>query len=381
MNLRIGILGTRGIPNHYGGFEQFAEHLSVGLSQRGHHVSVYNSHTHPYQQENYHNVQIIHCYDPERLLGTAGQFIYDLNCILDARKRNFDVILQLGYTSSSEWGNLFPKKAINITNMDGLEWRRSKYTKPVQKFLKYAESLAIKHSDFLIADSIEIQRYLQLKYKVNIQYIPYGAELFNQTNEKVLAEYKLKKREFSLLMARMEPENNIETILEGVYHGNSEKKFVVIGDIANRFGRYIVQKFKQDERIQFLGSLFNAHKLHTIRACSQLYFHGHSVGGTNPSLLEAMSSRALIAAHDNPFNKSILANDALYFSNANDVKKILETTKRGTQEEQMIQNNMYKISTHFNWQKVINEYEEMMLKCYHHSQIINPISNEKIIFY
>ena len=84
MNLRIGILGTRGIPNHYGGFEQFAEHLSVGLSQRGHHISVYNSHIHPYQKENYHNVQIIHCYDPEKLLGTAGQFIYDLNCILSS---------------------------------------------------------------------------------------------------------------------------------------------------------------------------------------------------------------------------------------------------------------------------------------------------------
>jgi hypothetical protein len=208
MTLNIGILGTRGIPNNYGGFEQFAEHLSEGLVQRGHGVTVYNSHLHPYKKDNWKGVRIVHCYDPENLLGPAGQFIYDLNCILDARKRNYDIVLQLGYTSSSVWGSLFPGKSINITNMDGLEWQRPKYSKPVQQFLKYAEKLAIKHSDFHIADSLEIQKYLEDKYKISISYIPYGADRFANADEKILLEYGLTKRNFSLLMARMEPENN-----------------------------------------------------------------------------------------------------------------------------------------------------------------------------
>ena len=130
--LKIGILGTRGIPNHYGGFEQFAEHLSVCLFQRGHDVAVYNSSLHPYKQNEWNGVQIIHCRDWEHKIGTAGQFFYDLNCINDARKRNFDVLLHLGYTSDSVWHWRWPKKTVNIINMDGLEWQRSKYNKPTQ---------------------------------------------------------------------------------------------------------------------------------------------------------------------------------------------------------------------------------------------------------
>ena len=131
MSLRIAILGTRGVPNHYGGFEQLAEHLGPGLVKAGHAVTVYNSHNHPWQEAQWEGVNIVHCYDPEYLLGSAGQFIYDLNCIIDARKKNFDVILQLGYTSSSVWGRFYPRDSVVISNMDGLEWKRAKYSKPL----------------------------------------------------------------------------------------------------------------------------------------------------------------------------------------------------------------------------------------------------------
>ena len=140
--MKIGILGTRGIPNYYGGFEQFAEYFATYVANQNHEIFVYNSHKHPYKESNFKGVQIIHCYDPEYIIGTAGQYIYDLNCILDARKRNFDIILQLGYTSSSIWFGLHPKEAIVITNMDGLEWKRTKYSKPIRKLLLWAEKLA-----------------------------------------------------------------------------------------------------------------------------------------------------------------------------------------------------------------------------------------------
>ena len=119
--MKIAIIGTRGIPNYYGGFEQFAQYLAKGLTQKGFEVTVYNSHTHPYQKKTWNGVNIVHCKDLEYKMGTAGQFIYDLNCILDARKKQYDVILQLGYTSNSVWGWLLPKKTIVTTNMDGLE--------------------------------------------------------------------------------------------------------------------------------------------------------------------------------------------------------------------------------------------------------------------
>ncbi len=139
----IGIMGTRGIPNQYGGFEQFAQFLSEGLVKRGHEVAVYNSSNHPYQEKYFKGVEIIHCKDPENSLGTAGQFIYDRNCILDAQRKNFDVLLHLGYTSDSAWYRLWPASSAHIINMDGTEWKRSKYGWLTRKFLRYAESLAV----------------------------------------------------------------------------------------------------------------------------------------------------------------------------------------------------------------------------------------------
>jgi len=162
--MKIAILGTRGIPNNYGGFEQFAQYLSLGLVEKGHEVTVYNSHNHKFKDKSYHDVKIKHIFDPEYLIGTAGQFIYDFLSILDTRSKNYDIILQLGYTSSSVFFKLHPKNSTVITNMDGLEYKRSKYSKKVQKFLKWAESLAIKDSSLLVSDSLGIQKHLKNNY-------------------------------------------------------------------------------------------------------------------------------------------------------------------------------------------------------------------------
>ena len=132
----------------------------------------------------------MHCYDPEYKWGTAGQFIYDFNCIKDVRKRNCDIILQLGYTSSSVWGWLLPRRhTVVTTNMDGLEWKRTKFSARVTKFLLYAEKLGVKYSDHLIADSRGIQDYLQKIYHKPSTYIPYGADVFEHPDQAVLADY------------------------------------------------------------------------------------------------------------------------------------------------------------------------------------------------
>jgi glycosyltransferase involved in cell wall biosynthesis len=363
-SLRIAILGTRGIPNYYGGFEHISEYVSQGLVKKGHSVTVYNSHNHPYTADTWNGVTIKHCYDPEYLVGTAGQFIYDLNCLMDARKQKFDVVLLMGYTSCSIWGKLYPKNSTIITNMDGLEWKRSKYSKRVQQFLKYAEKLAVKHSQFYISDSRVIKQYLEDKYHIYSEYIPYGADVLSEVEREQLDARDAHKEDYFLLMARMEPENNIETILEGFNHSNSSRKFKVLGDTSNRFGQYIRNKFNNDERIQFKGAIFDTPKVRALQNNSYLYFHGHSVGGTNPSLLEAMASEALIAAHNNPFNKSVLHADAFYFSNANEVKHLVETVQRKENERMMVRNNLNKIAYQFNWEKIINEYEAFIVECY-----------------
>lgn len=356
--MRIAILGTRGVPNHYGGFEQFAEFFSVYLAQKGHEVFVYNSHNHPYQEKTFQGVNLLHQYDPEFKIGTAGQFIYDLNCILDARKRNFDIILQLGYTSSSVWYFLMPKKPLLITNMDGLEWKRTKYSKAVQKVLLFAEKLAVKSSDYLVADSLGIQKYLSEKYGKKSTYIAYGANTFDHPNESLIADYQVEKYNFNMILARLEPENNIETILDGIVLSHDETPMLVIGNHNTKFGNYLKQKFRSHTNIRFIGAVYNLEHLDNLRYYSNLYFHGHSVGGTNPSLLEAMASKALIIAHDNDFNKAILKENAYYFSNSEDVKKLTLQVKK-SDNLHIIQNNHTAIAAEFNWNKINGEYLQL----------------------
>jgi glycosyltransferase involved in cell wall biosynthesis len=363
MGIRIGILGTRGIPNHYGGFERLAEKLSSGLAAQGHIVFVYNSHNHFYKEKKWNGVNIVHCYDPEYLLGTAGQFIYDLNCIADARKKNLDIILMLGYTSSSVWGWLFPEKSTVIFNMDGLEWKRTKYSKPTRKFLLYAEKLAVRYSDFYITDSPVIKAYYYAKYRLDTKYIAYGAKIFTTEDESIPLKYGMNKNQYHLLIARMEPENNIRMILDGFSKSNSRKKFLVVGTTNNKYGSQLVQEFKHDERINFAGAIFDEQELHSLCYFSSLYFHGHSTGGTNPSLLEAMSSQALIAAHENDFNKSVLQQDAFYFSSAENITTLIETVQDKSCAEKMIANNLEKIKNSFNWEQIIDQYQQFMLQC------------------
>ncbi|MCM4167873.1 hypothetical protein KCTC52924_01310 [Arenibacter antarcticus] len=358
--MKIALLGTRGVPNNHGGFEQFAEYFSVYLAKNGHEVYVYNSHDHPYQKTTFKEVNIIHCYDPEYKIGTAGQFIYDLNCILDARKRNFDIILQLGYTSSSVWHWLLPRKSLIVTNMDGLEWKRTKYKPVVRKFLKYAEKLGANYSDYLIADSVGIKEHLKTTYNKSSEYIAYGATNHNNPDPGVLAAYNLKAYKYSMVLARLEPENNIETILEGYKKSNTLNPLIIFGGI-NDYGLKLQDKYKDDVRIKFVGANYNQEELNNLRHYSRYYFHGHSVGGTNPSLLEAMASNALIIANNNIFNESILDEAAIYFNSNEQVTKILNDDEYFLLKEINTRINKSKIDQEFNWNIINKKYESFLV--------------------
>jgi glycosyltransferase involved in cell wall biosynthesis len=356
--MKIAIIGTRGIPNYYGGFEQCAEYLALGLKKNGHSVTVYNSHSHPFKETQWNGVDLVHCYDPEDKIGTAGQFIYDLNCILDLRKRKFDVVLQLGYTSSSVWGWLLPKNTAVTTNMDGLEWKRTKYSAKVRKFLMWAEKLGVKYSDHLISDSIGIQDYLSEKYGKSSTFIPYGAYVFEDPKESVLKEYGLNPYNYDLLIARLEPENSIEIILDGVAAANTDRTFLVIGKHETHYGEYLKDKYRGNTSIKFLGGIYDIKKLDSMRYFSNLYFHGHTVGGTNPSLLEAIASESLICANQNAFNSYILGEDALYFSSASDVAGYLKTVRKADISSQlMLKNNIEKIRKTYTWERIVEQYE------------------------
>lgn len=357
--MKIAILGTRGIPNNYGGFEQNAEYLSQYWIKLGHKVTVYNPDYHPYKQNEWNGVNIKHIFSKEDKLGIYGTFIYDYLCLKDAVNQDYDIILNLGYVPSALFFKLKKKtKAKFITNMDGLEWKRSKWNKVTKKFIKFCEKKAVKYSDFLIADNPAIEDYYRDNFKIeNIKYIPYGAELFNNPNLEYLKELNLTPYNYYMLVARLEPENNIEMILDGYLLSNAKEVFIVVGGLKNKYSNYLLKKYSDNKNIRFIGGIYDYNKLSSLRWFTKLYFHGHSVGGTNPSLLEAMASNAYIAAHNNPFNKYVLGNDAFFFSSKEEVAKLI-INYSDKNRDLFIKNNREKIKNIYNWEKVSKEYLE-----------------------
>ncbi len=369
--MKIGILGTRGIPNAYGGFEQFAEHLSAELVKKGHEVYVYNSSLHPYRQNEWHEVHIIHCRDLENKLGTPGQFFYDWNCISDARTRDFDILLHLGYTSDSVWHWRWPKKSVNIVNMDGLEWKRSKYSRPTRYFLKWAESLAAKNAHTMIADSPEIQNHIYSTYQKKPVYIPYGASIFSDPDPSVLKKYDLAPSQYFLMITRMEPENNIEMVVRGYMESVTDFPLVIMGNITNKFGHRMT-RYYDHSRVRFVNALYDQQELDNLRYHCSIYFHGHSVGGTNPSLLEAMACGCRLAAHQNQFNKAVLQNEADYFPDSESVTEIINTSREPGLLAQRKKANLEKIRSVYSLRRIIDAYELLMLDACGQTDLIIP---------
>lgn len=354
--MKIGILGSRGIPNQYGGFEELAEQLAVRLVQRGHEVVVYCPHHHPNQEKIWKGVHRVLCQDPKGL-GTAGQFLYDLNCWRNSRTQHFDAILQLGYTSSSIWWWLWPKTAI-LTNMDGLEWKRSKYSGIIQWFLKQAERWAVRNSTGLIADAKAIGQYLQETHQTPSTYIPYGAELPNQFPLAQLQSFGVEPQMYHLVLARLEPENHIQEILEGLQ--NQELPVLVIGNLDTPHAQELQARFTQPH-LRFIPALYNKELLNSLRHHCTRYWHGHSVGGTNPSLLEAMACGAPIAAHNNPFNREVLEHNADYFSTPQEVAALCKPVSADLLASRFAANQA-KLNSLYNWDHVADAYEKLIVE-------------------
>lgn len=361
--MNIAILGTRGIPNNYGGFEQFTQYLAEGLVEKKHTVTVYSPHNHKYKNNTWRSVKIKHIFDPTYKIGTVGQFVYDFLSILDTRKQKYDIVLQLGYTSSAIFFGLHPKHSIVVTNMDGLEWKRSKYSKKVQMFLKYSERLAVLKSDFLVSDSIGIQNYLGTTYEASSVYIPYGSDVFHSPDFELLQRFNLSKFSYNILIARLVPENSIETILEGSASSSKEMKLLVVGNYESNYAQYLKEKFMYSENIVFLGGIYDIELLNNLRYFSNLYFHGHTVGGTNPSLLEAMASSALICAHKNEFNEAILGKDAFYFEEPHEISNYITNIEK-KKHLAKCDENIKKIEAFYTWQSIITQYENLFLDIY-----------------
>ena len=365
--MKIAFIGTRGIPNNYGGFEQFAEYISVGLAERGHEVVVYSPHFHPYKEDNYKGVHIKHIYSPETWVGgSVGSFFYDFSSLKNALKEdNFDIIYEAGYTSivpAYIWFNVKKiKYPIFTTNMDGLEYKRTKFNKWVQKFIFWEERTAVKHSHYLIADNMGIHDYYKEKYGKESRFLAYGADIHDNYDISFLKEYGLAPNNYYLLVARLEPENNIEMAIKGYLLSKTKRKrpLIIVGKTNTPHGKELIAKYGKEEFVVFVGGIYDYDKLNSMRHFAFAYFHGHSVGGTNPSLLEAMASECFILANNNIFNKAVLKENSIYYSSAEEVTEVLDRIDFLTEKYKttFVNNNLYEIRKEYSWEKLVDEHE------------------------
>lgn len=335
--------------------------LALRLKEAGHQVTVYHPHHHPVKGKQWQGIHRRFCFDAEPFAGPAGHFIYDLGCILDSRRQAFDLVLQLGYTTSALWFPLHRKKHILITNMDGLEWSRGKYPAFVRSFLRWSEARAVKYSHHLVADSRAIQTSLSTRYGCQASYIAYGAEIpvAQDRDSEVLERMGLQGGGYDLAIARFQEDNHLEMILKGWEKSAPRRPMVVVGNAGNRFGKRLRKKF-EDKGAIFPGSIYDADRLRALRMHCRIYFHGHSAGGTNPSLLEAMAAGALICAHDNPFNREVIENNALFFRTEDDICRAMNAYPAAWPLSKWQAANLARISHHYQWEKVTRQYLELM---------------------
>lgn len=366
--MKIAFVSTRGIPNNYGGFEQFAEYISVGMAQRGHEVVVYSPKFHPYQESTYKGMRIKHIYSPETWMGSSvGSFFYDFASLRDAlKKEDFDIIYEAGYTSiipAYIWFNVKKRKRpIFTTNMDGLENKRSKFSPMVRRFLDWEEKMAVKYSHYLIADNMGIHDYYKEKYGKESKFLAYGADIHDDFKAEYLEEFGLKSEEYYILIARLEPENNIVMAIEGYLHSkeNGRRPLIVVGKTNTPHGKELVEKYGNERNVEFVGGIYDFKKLDSVRHFSKAYFHGHSVGGTNPSLLEAMAAGCFIFAHDNIFNRAVLKENAFYYPSADKVTEYLnriDTIAEGS-KIQYTARNIEVIRNEYSWESLIDKHEK-----------------------
>ena len=354
---RVYVSGSRGIPNRYGGYEELVDHLARGLSAQGWRVDVATSSTHPVTEWSHPGIRRRIHRDPEPWMGSAGQFIYDLLSIRDAARQRPDVHLSLGTTSSAPWlalKNLRGSAPLAL-HLDGLEWMRGKYRPAVQRYLKWAERTAAHSADLLIADHPEMTRYAA-RYPKPCSEIAYGVDDPKPALD-LDPSLGLHPGEYALVIARLVPENHVRVAAEAL---SPQVPVVVVGPFGNSEGRAL----QQLPNVRLLGGQFDAALLDSLRAHCGLYIHGHSAGGTNPSLLQAMAAGCAIAAHDNAFNRGILGDSALYFT-AEGAREALATAwaQRGT----LPRDHRTVLDRGYRWPMVVDQYDAVLKGlCYSH---------------
>ncbi len=386
----VYIVGSKGIPANYGGFETFVEKLTKVQKNKQikYHVASRfdNSEQAGKKQRFEYNGADVFSIDVPNV-GSAQAIVYDYKALKEAiriSKQNQDKhpIFYVLANRIGPFAKHFAKEIHALggrfyLNPDGHEWARAKWPKPVRKYWKYSEKKMVAAADLIIADNPEIEKYIKKEYSSfhpQTTYIAYGTDVqrskLTMKDQKVRDWFKQKRiteNNYFLVVGRFVPENNYETMIREFITSRTKKDFVLVTNVEkNRFYERLKQRthFDQDPRIKFVGTVYDQELLKYIRENAFAYFHGHEVGGTNPSLLEALSMTRLNMLIDVPFNRAVAKEGAMYWNKAignltaqinqtetYDKKRIIDYTQAARK----------RVTDEFTWESIIAKYEELFV--------------------
>ena len=364
--MRIGMVGTRGVPARYGGFETAVEEIGQRLVDRGHEVTVFcRPDPGPAERlSTYLGMRLVHVpmvrsKSLETLTHTFSSAVYAL-----AHRP-----LEVAFVFNAANAPLLPllrRRGVRVAvHVDGIEWRRAKWGGGGRRYYRAAESLSVRWADALIADAGGIAQYYRDEFDASSEVISYGAPIINHSDSDRLAELGIEAERFHLVVARFEPENNVDLIVRGYRSSSATLPLVVVGaaPYADEYTATVHAAAGDDARIRFLGAVWDQQTLNQLYRHASTYVHGHSVGGTNPSLLRAIGAGAAVNAFDVVFNREVLGDTGRFFTDATTLARSLEeaeshpvrTRERG-EAARTIAIERYR------WDDVASAYEHLALR-------------------
>ena len=357
--LAVAMIGTRGVPARYGGFETAIEEVGRRLADRGHRVVVY-SRSHPQDDGGRSHLGMERVVLPalrKRSLETLSHTALSVGHVLGHR-------VDAAFVFNAANAPLLPVlRAARIpvaTHVDGLEWKRAKWGPAGRRYYRRAEELAVRWSDALIADAPGIAQYYDDEFGVPTRYLAYGAPVIAPDGDR-LAELDLRPGGYHLVVARFEPENHVDVAVAGYVASGATLPLVVVGSApyADAYTQRVHAAAAGDPRVRFLGGVWDAELLDQLYANAATYVHGHSVGGTNPSLLRAIGAGTATLAFDVSFNRDVLRGDGRYFADAASLARVLDEAEADPAATSSAGERLRERARDFDWDDVAAGYEEL----------------------
>lgn len=359
---RVALLGSRGIPARYGGFETFADELAPRLAERGVDVTVFCEQADGPAPTTYKDVSLE--YVSAKGPGPLGTILYDLRSVWRARK-GFDAVYMLGYGVS--FACFLPRLSGSKVwiNMDGVEWRRSKWNSLAKLYLRVMEKVAGWTANRLVFDNGALGEEVSARVGGHAEHsvLAYGAPVVESCDPSPLTDFNLEAAGYDLVLCRAEPENHLLEIIEAHERSDASVPLAVVANTDNdsEYSRKVLAR--ASDRIRILGPVYDRKSVDALRFHSRLYLHGHSVGGTNPSLIEAMGSGAFVLAHDNPYNREVLADTGMFFKDVSSLEKQLRRLEdlEFVERERSGSRARDRVLREYGWEELADRYASLML--------------------